>query len=625
MVMDAVNPKIATLASLMQAKKKAGKPFVVMLGAGASISSGVTATDKLMQEIVDLYGRDIRGTDLRDRFDELWTRSTEENRRIFLKGYLDRQPSPGYAHLVDLMNQGFVDTVITFNYDNLLEAALMNGNLRESFDYKVIVRGDYKDDRVITMMSATEPRLKILKLHGSLRGGDTFLFSLNEMSGYPDEIHELVQQLTSRDIVVCGYGFKDTCVVRAFSNKGEGIYCADRYGAPPFLKGFLVRRGSENNVVDGEDGSFDAFFESLRASLTKKPSSPPHRPAHNPFKFLDGYEPADKEWLFGRRALTRKVLAQLPKPPTPGSTPVCAPLVPIIGPAKAGKTSFVRAGLLPYLDPAAYLPVYTRCRRDLEQSLPETLKERFNIPVVPGDIPATLRSFAAAKPDRHIVLVLDQFERVVAKYLLDQRELTCCVQGFRDLACQNLTVIPVSEPDKTGRYFTCLNDLGIKFIDVPFLEARKVGRIVEVLAKHAGARFDPRVIEALRTKYQDSMIPEHEKTPFTLAHVQAICNLLIEGAIAGQSELDELALTQVMQEHLVSLNRAINEYDILSFVEDFPLEEQRALLCRILRIVAEPGRSRIADYVRANLSDLLKLRSALKSRNRNRSGSHAAS
>jgi hypothetical protein len=599
------NAKIAALASLMQAKKKAGKPFTVLLGAGASISSGVIPTDKMIREIVDKYGPDIAGSDFHDNFDKLWTRSSEENRGIFLKPYLDRQPSLGYAYLVELMRQGFIGTVITFNFDNLVEAALMNAGLRDSFDYKVIVRGDYKDDRVVSMMAAPEPALKILKLHGSLRGGNTFLFSEEEMSEYPGEIHDLVRRLTSADIIMCGYGFADMCVVRAFSVSGESIHCVNPSGAPALLKGALFKRHSEDNVIDSEDGKFDAFFEQLRAAALKPSSEPPPKPAFNPFKFFDCFEPGDKGWLFGRRSLTRKVLALIPDPRALAPARACPAVVPVIGAARVGKTSFVRAGLLPYLDPLVYFPVYVRCTRDLEQSLPETLQQRWGVSAVPGDIPATLHNLAASEPARHAVLVLDQFERAVSRFPAAGPELNRLVKSLGEAGCRNLTVIPVAEIDSQSRILLCLNTLKVDYLFVPPITALGVGLIVRLLAKKANARFDREVIQELQTRYQESLGDER-KTPFTLAHIQAICNLLFENAIAGQGGLDSTALAGVVREHLDSLNRAINQLDILSFIEDLPLEEQRALLCRILRIVAEPGRTRIADYLKANLAELVR-------------------
>jgi hypothetical protein len=182
------------------------------------------------------------------------------------------------------------------------------------------------------------------------------------------------------------------------------------------------------------------------------------------------------------------------------------------------------------------------------------------------------------------------------------------VKSFGESGCNNLTVILVGEIDSRSLILLCLHDLGIEYRFVPPLPARRVGLIVRLLAKKANARFDPEVIQEMQKRYQEASA-DQGKTPFTLTHVQAICNLLIENAIAGQSGLDRPALDEVVKEHLDSLNRAINEFDILSFVEDLPLEEQRALLCRILRIVAEPGRTRIADYLKANLADLLRPRS----------------
>jgi hypothetical protein len=601
------NVKIAAVASLMQAKKNFAKPFTVLLGAGASISSGVIPTETMIGEIVDNYGSAVTGSDLHDRFDKLWSHSSEENRNIFLKKYLDRQPSPGYSHLVELMRQGFIGTVITFNFDNLVEAALMNAGLRESFDYKVIVRGDYKDDRVVSMMDDPEPAIKILKLHGSLRGGNTFLFSEDEMSEYPEEIHELVRHLTSSDIILCGYGFADMCVVRAFSVTGESIYCVNPAGRPALLKGPMIRRHSEDNVIDSDDGKFDAFFEQLRTAVLRPGAAPAPKPTFNPFKFFDSFEPGDKSWLFGRRSLTRKLLALIPDSQAPVPAKAFAPVVPVIGAAKVGKTSFVRAGLMPYLDPAVYFPVYVRCTRDLEQSLPDTLQQRWGVTAVPGDIKATVQNLAASQPARHIVLILDQFERVVSRFQAAGQELNSVVKNLGGTGCNNLTVILVGEIDSQARIILCLNDLDIKYLYVKPIEARAVGRIVRLLAKKANAQFDPEVIQDLQTRYQESRGDE-SKTPFTLAHVQAICNLLIENAITGQGLLDRQALNGIIREHLDSLNRAINQFDILSFVEDLPLEEQRALLCRILRIVAEPGRTKIADYLKANVAELVRPR-----------------
>ncbi|HEV7516725.1 MAG TPA: hypothetical protein VGR07_10530, partial [Thermoanaerobaculia bacterium] len=106
-----VSPQIRSLANLIMAKKAAGqgKRFVLMLGAGASMDSGVRATPKLMQDLVDTYGADITGPpplDLDERFARLWRRSTPDERGLFLKPELTRQPSLGYEKLALLIKEG---------------------------------------------------------------------------------------------------------------------------------------------------------------------------------------------------------------------------------------------------------------------------------------------------------------------------------------------------------------------------------------------------------------------------------------------------------------------------------------------------------------------------------------
>ena len=181
------------------------------------------------------------------------------------------------------------------------------------------------------------------------------------------------------------------------------------------------------------------------------------------------------------------------------------------------------------------------------------------------------------------------------------------VQSLGQSGARNLTVIPAGEIDSRSRILLCLNALRIDYLFVPPLDARRVGLIVRLVGKKANAQFDPEVIQELERRYEESNLDDR-RAPFSLSHVHAICSLLVEDAIAGQGRLDRPALLAVIDEHLESLNRVITQFDILSSVEDLPLEEQRALVCRILRIVAEPGRTRIADYLRANLSELLRTR-----------------
>jgi hypothetical protein len=209
------------------------------------------------------------------------------------------------------------------------------------------------------------PRIKILKMHGSLTGGGSFLFSEKEMASYPDIIARTFGQFTKGPVIECGYSFQDLCVLRAFSINGEPIYCVDLNAVPNGLRGFLVNRRSEDLPILGPDGAFDEFFRQLYEGLTFRPGDD-DEPRSNPFKYLESYDIADSATFWGRDREIEDLRAKVIRR--------AKPVICVIGPPKCGKTSLVRAGLVGKLDPNRYLPVYLRCCGGLDQSLGERLR-----------------------------------------------------------------------------------------------------------------------------------------------------------------------------------------------------------------------------------------------------------
>lgn len=274
--------RVNTLAQLMKLKRANGSKFVLMLGAGASLSSGIKPTAGIMQELLDKYGQDLPAEgDVSDRFDPFWARSTEEQRRLFLTPYLDRQPSAGYLKLAEAVREGYFDLAITFNYDRLLSQALEQIGFR---DFKEIIRGETDDTKIARLVEAPQWKFTILKLHGSLYSADTFLFDRGEMNEYPPDLEALVGRLTKRDIIVCGYGFADMCVMRAFSPQGGSVFWVNPSGAPNAAKGFLVNRRSKDYVISGELGMFDGFATALAEELFAAEKPVAAGPRTNPFK-----------------------------------------------------------------------------------------------------------------------------------------------------------------------------------------------------------------------------------------------------------------------------------------------------------------------------------------------------
>jgi hypothetical protein len=558
-----------------------------MLGAGASLSSGVKPTNAIIEELLGKFGSDITGDTPRDRFNKLWSRTSPEMRETFLQPYLDQRPSSGYRQLAELTRAGFFDVIITFNFDSLLQEAFADAGLREREDFLVIVRGDHTDDTVVSMMDRRDPPVKILKLHGSLSGGNTFLFSDDEMVTYPETIDKLVKKISRNPMIVCGYAFNDVCVMRAFSEQGDAIYCVNPGGVPPFLKGFQISRKSDSFVVDKQDGYFDAFFEQLHKSLVGQPQQTP-APALkvNPFKYLASYDFEDEGNFHGRDKdiadLTAKLSAKSLR------------TVFIVGPQKAGKTSLVRAGLIGALRKADLAPIYLRCRGDLKSTLVSQLQPQLQLP--PEPLPLETLFEHLTKGSKHIVLVLDQFERALAGKT-DTAKLEQSIRALHELPCSNLTVVYIIPQDsKFMPLILAFRDKADTHL-VGEMAGDQLPVVVQKMASTAGITFEPGILEELRKEYDSTRGSEH---PFSLTHVHAVCNVLF-----GCSRIDLERYQDVVNSQRMILDLAINRCDIVNFIEDIPRAEARALLRDIIRLVSHSEcNEKIVNYVKQHVSGL---------------------
>src|SRR5207244_3988100 len=135
-------------------------------------------------------------------------------------------------------------------------------------------------------------------------------------------------------------------------------------------KGFLIVRKSQDKVISGDLGKFDRFFETLHQQLTLPVMPKTEVIRQNVFKFLDHYDEDNKNWFFGRKRLTRVVVKRFNTNPAPRN-------LVLSGNSKVGKTSFVRAGLIPYLDKEKYECIFLRCRGDVDQQVKNELARRF--------------------------------------------------------------------------------------------------------------------------------------------------------------------------------------------------------------------------------------------------------
>ncbi len=132
----------------------------------------------------------------------------------------------------------------------------------------------------------------------------------------------------------------------------------------------------------------------------------------NPFKFLDYFEAEDEDIFFGRQQEIQDLMRKFHQ----------SDLVIVHGESGTGKTSLVKAGLIPQLSAEVYVPVYVRM---LHQPLKAIQKEVVSQLDLERDlIDAPLPDFFKRQSgvvSRTIVVILDQFEEFFLRFSEETR------------------------------------------------------------------------------------------------------------------------------------------------------------------------------------------------------------
>ncbi len=231
-------------------------PPVVLLGAGASIESGIEAMDGLFKLVnCDNFAQFVAYIDSRD----------DSERYRLLSDFLQtRDPAavtPGYQALASLCAAKFFDIVLTTNLDPLMDDALAAARLWRR-DYLLMVNGVLRPDRLEPLLRSQSPRVKVLKLHGDLF--HRFMaWTPREMDAYLDDISRPLQYaLRGRDFLVVGHSLRDDRV-RELVLAADGAVWYVSPGAVPDQVAGLARL----RAVTGAGLTFESVFPSLARSL----------------------------------------------------------------------------------------------------------------------------------------------------------------------------------------------------------------------------------------------------------------------------------------------------------------------------------------------------------------------
>lgn len=196
-----------------------------------------------------------------------WNGLGKKDKINLLKPYFnDLKPSEGYLAIKYLIEHGYVQNIITTNFDPLIDKIL------ENIPHRKIV-GE------LTSELGDNPKITFIKAHGDLKYGN-LRFSPFELQKLPAELENKIRQLTKGIVIVVGYRGQDIGIMNSLNTSDD--HCAfwvsptkpeiyDGYTNDPIYD-WMKKRNSEGNFIYGEYGDFNILFPTLVRKLSALPN-----------------------------------------------------------------------------------------------------------------------------------------------------------------------------------------------------------------------------------------------------------------------------------------------------------------------------------------------------------------
>lgn len=260
------------LADSMKRAKQNGRSFCLFIGAGCSLSSSahpITSEQVVKDCLIRCMGPQYDPPKTwehlyKDFVNYVWECYAPEDRReILYECFKDLKPSKGYMKLKELVEHGYIEKIITTNFDMLIDEVLN--------DLPHITQVGGFPKRTIKGGSA----IVLFKAHGDIENGG-LRFSPRELTTLPPDISDTISELSQCSCLVCGYRGQDVGIMSSLDTNSEysAFWAAPRrplesdfYDNSQVFNWMNTRNSSANFIYGDILGTFDELMTQLVHTL----------------------------------------------------------------------------------------------------------------------------------------------------------------------------------------------------------------------------------------------------------------------------------------------------------------------------------------------------------------------
>lgn len=268
--------KIEHLVSAMERAKQEGIQVNLLVGAGCSVSAGIPLADGIVSDLEEKYADELEGMKKKN-YGECMSKLTPVERRRLINNYVCKSKI-NWAHIgiANLMKQGYIDRVLTTNFDNIIvKACSLVGEYPGIYDLAMCQ--DFRSDLI--------SEKSVLYLHGQ-HTGFVLCNTKSEIKAQKEKLTPILKNFKEKSMwIIIGYSCQNDAVweilkeEKSFENRLYLIGYKESLPNDNMKK--ILGESKYSFYIKGYDA--DSFFITLMKRLDQFPP----KIIEKPFSYLE--------------------------------------------------------------------------------------------------------------------------------------------------------------------------------------------------------------------------------------------------------------------------------------------------------------------------------------------------